>query len=81
MHARSGAEHDVLAGERRELGNPQAGLDRGQQQRVASPAEEARLVRGLQERLDLVVGEEADGKDPPDEPGVLAMAQRGKSAS
>ena len=35
---RAGIESDVLAGQAGELGDAQAGLDRGQEQRVVSPA-------------------------------------------
>jgi len=83
---RSGAQDDVPAAEAGELGDPQPGLDREEQQRVVPPAEEARPVRGDEDRLDLVVGEEGDdralealrwdGQDPPDQRGVLGMAAR-----
>ena len=53
----AGGERDVLAGERGELGDPQAGLDREREHRVVAPAGPGGLVAGGEQRVDLGVGE------------------------
>src|SRR5438128_8487531 len=59
----TGAKMDVCAGEPDELGDPQAGLDGDHQQGVVTTADPAGAVRGGEEGVDLLVGEE--GHDRP----------------
>ena len=83
------AEHHVLASQSDQLGDPQAGLDRDEQQGVVAPADPAGAVGAGQEGVDFVLGQELhdgalgalgrDGKDACDEGGVLGMAEGGEA--
>ena len=86
---RAGTESDVLAGQAGEFGDAQSGLDRGQEQRVVSPAGPGVWVRGGEQRFGFFFGEVVDqrvvesfGRDrehPFDHGGVFGVAERGVS--
>ena len=80
---------DVAAAQPGQLGDPQPGLDRDQQQRVVATAYPPAGVRGGEQRVDLLTVEEAhdrpvvalgwDGQHPSDQRGVLGVLQCGLS--
>ena len=82
----AGAERDVVAGERDEFGDPQAGLDREREHRVVAAAGPGGLVAGGEQRVDLGVGEVGqqvlggpfvrDREHALDRVGVLGVVQR-----
>src|SRR5215207_4297961 len=57
---RSGAEVHVCVGQSDQLRDAQAGLRRGEQQRVVASSGPGRSVGAVQERLDLLGGQERD---------------------
>ena len=84
-----GAEVQVGAGEPDQFGDPQAGLDGEEQQRVVASPGPGGLVAGGEQRVDLGLGEvgdqrpvEAFGWDrqhPGDALGVFGVGQRGEA--
>jgi hypothetical protein len=56
----TGAEHDVGAGERDQLGDAQAGLEREHEHRPVTPAHPSRPVRRVEQRFRFPRGEEGD---------------------
>jgi hypothetical protein len=60
VHVGAGAERDVLAGERGQLGDPQPGLDCEREHRVVASASPGGLIAGLKQRVDLRLGEVGD---------------------
>jgi hypothetical protein len=81
------AEGHVRAGEAGHLRDPQAGLDREQQQRVVTSSGPSVAVTGGEQRIGFLFGEEGhqvafdpfgrDGQHALDRCGVLGVAQRG----
>jgi hypothetical protein len=59
VHVRADAEFGIGVGESGQLGYPQAGLHRGEQQRVVTTAEDGGGVRGVEYRVDLGAGDDA----------------------
>ena len=57
VHVGAGGERDVLAGESGELGDPQTGLDGEGEHGVIAPSGPGVLVAGVQQRVDLGIGE------------------------
>ena len=88
-HMGAGGQVHVPAGEPRQLGHPQSGLDGERQQCVISSAEPAGTVGSRQQRVDLAwikegdVGpletDRGDGEDTLDGGGMVGMAERGKT--
>jgi hypothetical protein len=82
----AGAERDVGARERDELGDPQPGLNREREYRVVASAGPGALIAGGQQRVDLGLGQVGqqvlggpfvrDREDPLDVVGVLGVVQR-----
>ena len=80
---------DVAAAQPGQLGDPQPGLDRDQQQRVVATAYPPAGVWSREQRVDLLTVEEAhdstvasfgwDGQHPSDQRGVLGVLQCGLS--
>ena len=60
VHVGAGGERDVLAGETGEFGDPQSGLDREREHGVVAPSGPGGLVAGVEQRVDLGVGEVGD---------------------
>ena len=57
---RAGAEAQVAAGQADQLAGAQPGLGGEQDQRVVATADPGRLVGGVEQRLELGLGEERD---------------------
>ena len=80
----AGAQVDISPAQSDQLGDPQPGLHRNDEQGVVAPADRARAVRAGQQGVDLRRGEEADdgtlarlvgmAKHALDERGVLGVA-------